>query len=517
VLTEGHFSEERVNTAFRKVRNRLRKHLPFEIIAACIKKLNEQPANGIKHLRMYPPWRLLLLIKWTFIYGEYLSPDRKKLTVNDFNYLLNLMHDFEGSLRHPNEYDNIFLFFRNMAFQQFWLQHEFNMAYFARLSLLFGRLVNGHPFKDMFLEKCGLSITEFIELAMMLMTRFTVEKQMSVTANWFRTVADRYKPGIIQKFLNLLSTDFDSLREKLIKEKQPRRKISYEAYEQTPLRGNPLLHYNAKYYPFSEELLARCLETFTYDTLRSDDPNDFMNKFGIIFEKYVGNSISNTKIKYFTEKQLTEFLPGEGKLVDFLLIDKNNKIFIDAKGVEMSYLGMVGHEPEVITDKTRNSIVKGIQQGFETAQRLGNIERIGETEIGSGNNYLIVVTFKDMYVGNGADFYEYVAKDVLNKIISQSGNEIPIPFERMYFMSIDDFDLLTGGIASGEINLTEILNYAVECDALSQTKKFTFEQHIFDKYPNTKEPVWLIGEAKYILDCCSLRFDTKNQARFTLT
>jgi len=239
------------------------------------------------------------------------------------------------------------------------------------------------------------------------------------------------------------------------------------------------------------------------------DPNDFMNKFGLIFEKYVGNSISNTKIKYFTEKQLTDILPGEGKSVDYLLIDKNNKIFIDAKGVEMSYLGMVGHQPEVVTDKTRNSVVKGIQQGFETARRLENIERIGEIEIGKGNYYLIVVTFKDMYVGNGVDFYEYVAKDTLNKIIGQSGDMASIPFEHMYFMSIDDFDLLTGGIASGEINLTKILDHAVKCDALPQTKKFTFEQHIYDKYPNTKAPIWLIDESKYILDCCSLRFNTK--------
>lgn len=507
MLTESHFNEERANGAFRKVRNRLRKHLPFEIIAACIKKLNEQPVNRIQHLTMYPPWRLLLLIKWTFIYGEYLSPNRKKLTVNDFNYLLNLMHDFQGSLRLPNEYDNIFLFFRNMAFQQFWLQREFNMAYFARQSLLFGKLENKHPFERMFVEKCGVSISEFIELGMMIMTRFTIEKQMSVTSHWFRTVADKYKLGAIQKFLDLLSIDFNSLREKLIKEKQPNRKISYEAYEQTPLRRTPLLKHDSKYYPFSVELLARCLETFIYDTLRSDDPNDFMNKFGLIFEKYVGNSVSNTKIKHFTERQLTDILPGEGKLVDYLLIDKNNKIFIDAKGVEMSYLGMVGHEPEVITDKTRNSIVKGIQQGFETAKRLGNVERIGEIETGSGNNFLIVVTFKDMYVGNGTDFYEYVAKETLDKIIGQSGNKASIPFEHMYFMSIDDFDLLTSGIALGEINLTEILDHAVKCDALTPTKKFTFKQHLYNKYPNAKAPLWLIDESKYVLDCCRLRFD----------
>jgi len=509
MLAEGNFNEERVNEAFRKVRNRLKKHFPSEIISACIKKLNEQPKDRIEHLRLYPPWRLLLLVKWTFIHGEYLSPYRKKLTVNNFNYLLNLMHDLEGRLRLPSEYENIFLFFRNMAFQQFWLQHEFNMANFARQSLLFGRLENGHPLKRTFIEKCGVSISEFIELAMMIMTRFTIERQMSVSSGWFRTVADKYKVGTIQKFLDLLSVDFDSLREKLVRGKQPNRKISYEAYEKTPLRETPLLNYASKYYPFSPELLARCLETFIYDTLRSDDPNDFMNKFGLIFEKYVGDSISKTGIKYFSENDLMRNVSGAGKVVDYLLLDKNNKIFIDAKGVEMSYLGMVGHQPEVITDKTRNSVVKGIQQGFETARRLENVERIDGIDIGKGHNYLLVVTFKDLFVGNGLDFYEYVAKDTLNKLINQSDSNPPIPFEHMYFMSIDDFDLLTGGIASGEINLTEILDYAVKCDALPQTEKFTFGQHIYDKYPKTKAPVWLIDESKYILDCCSLRFNTK--------
>jgi len=236
-----------------------------------------------------------------------------------------------------------------------------------------------------------------------------------------------------------------------------------------------------------------------------------MNKFGPIFEKYVGNSIANTKIRYFTEKELSEILPGEGKLVDYLLMDESNKIFVDAKGVEMSYLGMVGHQPEVITDKTKTSIVKGIQQGFETASRLGSIRKFSEVEFGKGNNYLIVVTFKDMFVGNGLDFYEYVAKDTLNELISQYDGAPPIPFEHMYFMSIDDFDLLTGGIASGEIALAEILGHAVKSDTLWENKKFTFEQHIYDMYPKQKPPLWLLDESKYILDRCRVRFNEERK------
>ena len=316
MLAEDNFNEERVNEAFRKVRNRLKKHFPSEIISACIKKLNESPTDRIQHLRMYSPWRLLLLVKWTLIHGEYLSPYRRPLTVKSFNYLLNLMHDLQGCLRLPSEYENTFLFFRNIAFQQFWLQRKFNIPNFARQSLLFGKLEDVHPFQVKFIEKCGLSIPEFIELAMMLMTRFTIEKQVSVTAEWFRTVADKYEIGTIQQFLDLLSIDLESLRTKLVKQQQPNSKISYEVYEKTPLRGTPLLKLDSKYYPFSPELLARSLETLIYDTLRSDDPGEFMNKFGSIFERYVGNSISKTGIKYFNENDLRRGIPKAGKLVE---------------------------------------------------------------------------------------------------------------------------------------------------------------------------------------------------------
>ena len=81
--------------------------------------------------------------------------------------------------------------------------------------------------------------------------------------------------------------------------------------------------------------------------------------------------------------------------------------------------------------------------------------------------------------------------------------------KHMYFMSIDDFDLLTSGIASGAIDLIQMLEHAVKSDKLMESKKFDFRQHIYDKYPKTKAPVWLIDECKYILDCCRLRFNHK--------
>jgi len=340
------------------------------------------------------------------------------------------MRDLEGCLRRPSEYDDVFLFFRNFAFQQFWLQHDLSPSVLARQSLLFGGLSKDHPFRKSFKDKCGISIQEFIELAIMLMTRFIMEKQISVTTTWFRAVADNYEPGTIQRFLDLLAGDIEFLKNKVSREEPSDRKISYEYYEQTPLRNAPLLKHSAQYYPFSRELLARSMETFAYDTLRAENPNAFMNKFGPIFEQYVGSAISNMGISFFKEDDLKELLPGNGKVIDYLLLDGDSSIFIDAKGVEMSYLGMVSHRAEVIKHQTRGSIIKGIEQGFECARRLNGIDKLKNIPVGK-EKYLIIVTFKDLYIGNGRVFYSY-EKDALDKLVAKYKNIPPIPFENMY-------------------------------------------------------------------------------------
>lgn len=498
--------EERANAAFRRVRNRLRKHFPKEIVAACINKLNEHPDNKIGHLRSYSPWRLLLLIKWTFVYGDYLSPKRKRLTTYHFNYLLNLMHDFEGSMRLPTEHDSLLLFFRKMAFQQFWLQHELSVTALARQSILFASLEANHPFQTQFLEKAGVPISEFIELSIMLTTRFFIEKKKSVSVEWFKTVNKSFRQGTIESFLNFLSSDFDSLRDHLIQSEQVGKKPLYEAYENTPLAATPMLKHGLEYTPFSPYLLVRSLETAIYDTLKADDRAKFMERFGGLFERYVENSISATGLPFLNENHLREALPGNGKVVDYLLIDEDAAVFIDSKGVEMAYLGMVGYQREIIKDRSKDSVLKGIQQGLETAIRLKAVQHIGQLTFPKSKNYLIVVTYKDLFLGNGTDFYQYVAKDTLDRIVA-GYKDIQIPFEHMYFMQIEDFDLLMGSVASGESRLKDILELAVKSDGHPSTKKFTFDQHIWEACPDAKPPTWLIAEAKSITNRCVARFD----------
>ena len=135
-------AESKAYTAFKRVRNRLGKHYPKEVIFACISRLAKPNSTTIKEMRHYPPWLLLLLVKWTLLHGEYYSSQRRHLTDRDFTCLVNLLHDFSGKITLPNPS----LFLRNVAFQQFWFQEHLSGARLARQSLMFGHLEPNHPF-----------------------------------------------------------------------------------------------------------------------------------------------------------------------------------------------------------------------------------------------------------------------------------------------------------------------------------------------------------------------------------
>jgi hypothetical protein len=86
-----------------------------------------------------------------------------------------------------------------------------------------------------------MTISQFIELAMMLMTRFILGPEVSVSAAWYKPVAAKYGIDTIERFLNNLSADIDTLRSVLAESHESAGKVSYEVYEKTPLRRFPLL------------------------------------------------------------------------------------------------------------------------------------------------------------------------------------------------------------------------------------------------------------------------------------
>ena len=293
-------SDSKAYSVFRRIRNRLRKYYPEKIVLACILRMMRPDASSIEELRRYPPWFLFLLIKWALLYGEFLSPRYRHFEPRDFNNLVNLMHGLNGAVRRPSEYDNIFLFLRNVAFQQFWLQEALAAPRLSRQSIMFGHLEQSHSFRSEFFDQVGITIEDFIQLGIILLAKFfDPRSQVFVTEDWFRSVEQGYGADTVKSFLIALSLDLDSLQRYLKEVESTPHSVSYQFYEQTPLKRYPLLRYDGKQFCYSRNLLFHALQTFVYDTLRSKDPGAFMQKFGKdIFEQYVERSLSHIGVPF---------------------------------------------------------------------------------------------------------------------------------------------------------------------------------------------------------------------------
>ena len=470
------FNEYRAVEHFKRIRNRLRRYKPQEIVLACIKRLNiehDTTEKYIQELRFYPPWFLFLLIKWTIKYGEYASPDRKSLTEADFRYLINLIHDFFGVQRGPTDYGGVYLFFRTIAYQQLWVQENYAINKLGRQHKFFSILPPNHYLKSLFKSETNISIDDFIELTFALLTRFITQKELFITESWFGPLENAYPPGTITKFLSIFSKNWSDLKDYL--ENQPQVSVAYEFHEQTPLRRYPLLKIQDKYFCFSRELISHSAQNIVYDILREKDAAKFMDKFGDIFERYVEDVLSKTKLHYLTEKELKQKLNPKEKVVDFVVVEANANIFIDAKGIELSTIGMVSHISQIVTDKSRNSIIKGVEQYYSTVNQC-----LATTlfDVSNKRNYLIIITYKDVFLGSGKDFLNDIAIDKYSQIISKYPNCNFLRSDQIYFISIDDFDLLVELIISRNKSISEVLEFAVKSDQINETKKFLFRQHL---------------------------------------
>lgn len=486
---------------FKKVRNKIREYNAEFIIFQCIETLNHEDAVKIERVRFYPPWAVLLLLKWTLIYGDYDNYLKMKgFHKQAFYKLLNLLNDFSGSVKSPSEYDNSFLFLRHLAFQQFWIQEPYPiiLGRLARQSLLFRNLSSEHSLKELFRDKTGISIEDFIDLALMTITRFIAGNETFIMLDWFSTVGETYPPEKVERFLNILSKDTKSIKSYLLENGFAKKDLTHQCYEPSPLQRFPLLRHEEKYYCYSRYLLLHTLHTFVYDLLKDIDGNLFMSKFGRMFEKYVENALQYAGLEFFSEEQLRTILDSHQKLVDFLIVNDDENIMIDAKGVSLAYLGMMSHSSEIVAGKTKTSILKGIEQAYETGKKLQVLKENHEHHFGS-KNYLLIITFKEFYVGNGNDFYHFVAKENVDKIIEKYNQDIIVPLDNMYFLSINDLDLLVECLQKSKISLSSVLKKAITLDSNPQTKNFVFNQH-FWKECQSELPKYLVDESEFLFE-----------------
>jgi len=439
-------------------------------------------AQTAEQTRYYPPHFLLLLIKWAFLYGRHYAAGYQPLTGRAFNRLMNMIHEFDATAREPNDYVDVLLFFKTLSHQQFYLQHGLYQMSWVRPMALFGSASLPEYIPRRFEALTGVELDLFLDLASMLVALCVKGDGLAPVSPACFSAVKRAPTGAVDRFLRTVSLRFDEVKAFVERIEGKPQSWDYELHKESPFVRKPLLELNGLYYPFSRNLLAYSAEHFVYDLLKADSPNEFANVFGDVFESYVRTGLGVTGLNFVPESELRDCLLPGSKVVDFLTVDAGANVLIDAKGVEMHHLGRVTHLGDVLESKVKSSVTSAIVQANETLDGLAASNGRNCLQLASGPSYLLVVTYKPLYIGNGNDFVRMIGPERAESLKSKVGDTPRIPWSHMYFLDVDAFDTLVGCLEQGQ-SLGGILQDAVKADSQTATQKWVFALHLRDRTP----------------------------------
>jgi hypothetical protein len=368
---------------------------------------------------------------------------------------------------------------RHLAFQQFWLQQTVDGAAIARQELLFNNLPQSHTFQRDFFRLTGISCADFTFLSFALAALFLSDQKRKIVIreNLSNILDPNAPPESLNFFFSAISKDIPSLHDILIVNSELKCSIADQMILPTPLVNFPLLKAGSNYFVYFPALLFRSLENFIYRTLKKDKPVEFPTKFGPIFERYVRDCFSDANVPFVDESSLNKLLVGPGKCVDFLIVDDDCNILIDAKGVEISNLGRVAHQPEIVFRSIKASARKAIEQGMDTARRIAAADSTN-IPFGKAQSFLLVITYDSLNLGSNTEFAEMFGQKVVDDLQVQFGNPLPIPIKNIFFLDVDELERLLARVYNNQTTILATLLHAQKNDSTPATHKFSFIQHL---------------------------------------
>ena len=161
----------------------------------------------------------------------------------------------------------------------------------------------------------------------------------------------------------------------------------------------------------------------------------------------------------------------KAKIVDFI-INEDAKIYLDSKAIEPNALVSTSHDPDVLKRSLEASYIKAIFQGQECCHALTQGNMFDPSE-----NFLLIVVHQDHYISSGVRIEELIYPD-LSKEIIEKFDHMPIPIKNIYYLTIDDLEILVAIESQKKYSISEILREAAIRDEKPETSCMLFSMHI---------------------------------------
>lgn len=455
---------------FDLIKGRIQKHRLSSIIHNTLELLNEVQRRDDKS---YPVWNLLTLIKWAYLHTTD-SIIRRPIKPHEYNQLLALIRDFEVkysgiSFKNRNQVNQSFKIIAN---QQFPLQDKFHNSILSRQIVLYLQLRSKFDIDKEFKRLTGINLKAFLEYNYFTFFFFNFEEVRpdirydgDLFDSYFTLYKSKWDESELKKYLNLLcikdKSDFENLQ-KLNNE-------IMQLYETNFFTLKPLILFRNQYKIPHRKIFIQTIKHFIYNYLK-ENSTLFPEEFGKRLEKYVELGLKENGMTYLNESSLKSKYQL-GKVTDFAIEDD---ILVEVKAIELHPRSGVMRTKDILINDLDTTIIKAYTQLLETATKINpDIEHFG-----------IVITYKEMYLGFGADAWEEFLKDPIEKYCSKNSIDISVlPPQNLSFINIEVWDKIMQAIKDEKATLKEILVKGKDLNALdSPAESVMLMEQVIDKH-----------------------------------
>jgi len=437
---------------FELIKGRIQKHTQSSIIHNSLELLNEVQRRNDKS---FPIWNLLVLIKWTYLYTTD-SFLRAPIKTHEFNQLLTLIREFETkyhglSFRNKRQVSQSF---RIIAYQQFALQDSFHNSILSRQIVLYLKLTGSFDIAKAFENLSSIKLQSFLEYCYFTFFFFHFDKlnqnfryEGDLFESYFTLFKSKWSSVELDKFLSLLTIrdkeDFERLH-KLNNER-------LQLYETSFFVTKPFLFFKGKYRLTHRAVFTQTVKHFIYNYLKGNC-SDFPREFGRRLERYLELGLKQNSIDFENETALKRKY-NLSKVSDFSI---EPDILIEAKGIELHPRSGVIRTKDLLTNDLDKTIINAYIQLLSTASIIDP----------SKQWWGIIVTYKEMYLGFGADAWEEFLKESIEKYCSTNSiNLYVLPPENLFFINVEDWDHIMQVIHERKASLKQILVKAKQLNA----------------------------------------------------
>lgn len=466
------------------IRSEIQSFAPELFIEYCMRYNLQKFEDNLAMLR-HMPWVVNLCLKWS---ASVIGKNKKFKTLNENQALSLLQKAYEALSIIPiglERKNGIHFFLRNNLYQQGIYQKIDALNTISRQVFLFSELEDNHKIKKSFFDITKISINDFLKLSYILISHITTSHPVrTMNINTFSILFHIMPKDTIEKFLDAISIDYARLA--AFSKSKTYEKPLIEYYSSSPFLENPLIKKDSQYIQVHAQLTSTSIQTFIYDLLRRTDAERFMSSFGSVFENALERILIESEIAYFDENYLIKKLPKDNKVVDFIIAHPEANIFIDAKGVEIHQKGMVTLRPEDISGKIKSSVLKAIEQAHEVNREINCDENLISPP--RDESYIICITYKNLFLGNGTFLANTYAKNEIQKIYDKFDGSYHIPTENIFCLAFDEFEYLIASCKSAKVPPHMVLRFAVENNNKPSSAAFLFSHHIenyFDRVTNS--------------------------------